>query len=357
MFSNNIKSFIILNIYILIIVDIFLLLAIYYEIIVDKIKTKLYEKVLINLKPKVLAYIKDEEQSLEVEKLLKSYFIKNVAIDIMVDYCEENNIDISEKFTELKLDFILIKKIKRKVRLFDLKRLIFMRAPSAYNTLLKLTLSEELDISYMSFFGLSLIQLPMDKTEIVIKRLVISGIVRNRIIEVLSRYNLEFCVWLELLEKEDTIQGKIIFINNIMTKEEIKIEKNSDKLQKFLKDEKEVKIAAIHALCSSGNEKYIDQLKEVYENEGNWEVRVAVAKGLSSFNMEPVRDLLLKMTKDKEWWVRYNSVKSIVAMGEEGLFTLIDLSLEKEDKNVSDLAYYFLNSDNHVYNIVKNLEV
>ena len=84
---------------------------------------------------------------------------------------------------------------------------------------------------------------------------------------------------------------------------------------------------------------------------------MTVAKGLSNFSMEPVKDILLKMTKDAEWWVRYNAVKSIVAMGEEGLFILIDLSLEKENKNVADLAYYFLNSNKHVYNIVKNLEV
>ena len=209
----------------------------------------------------------------------------------------------------------------------------------------------------MSFFGLSLIDLPMDKKEIAIKKLIISNIVRDRIIEILSRYNLKFEEWLELLEKEETIEGKVIFIKNIMTKEEIKNEKNSDKLQKFLKDEKEIKIAAILALCSSKNEKYIDELIKVYENEENWEVRVAVAKGLSNFNIEPVKDILLKMTKDKEWWVRYNAVKSIVAMGEEGLFTLIDLSLEKEDKNVSDLAYYFLNSNKDVYNTVKNIEV
>ena len=357
MFSNNIKSFIILNIYVLIIVNIVLLIAIYYEIINDKIKNKIREKVIIDLKPKVLAYIKDEHKVAEVEKSLKNNFRTNLVIDIMVDYCEENNVDISGKFTKLKLDFNLINRFQKKVRIDDLKRLVFMRVKTAYNILLELTLSEDLDISYMSFFGLSLIKLPMDKTEIIIKKLVISGITRDRIIEVLSRYNLNFQEWLELLEKEETIEGKIVFIKNIMTKEEIKIEKNSDRLQKFLEDEKEVKIATILALCSSKNEKYISEIIKVYEYEENWEVRVAVAKGMSSFSMESVKEILLKMTKDKEWWVRYNAVKSIVAMGEEGLYILIDLSLEKEDKNISDLAYYFLNSNKQVYNIVKKLEV
>ena len=202
-----------------------------------------------------------------------------------------------------------------------------------------------------------LIELPEDKTEIAIKKLVVSSIISDRIIEILSRYNLKFEEWLNLLEKEETIEGKVIFIKNIMVKEEIKNEINSDRLLKFTKDESEVKIAAILALSSSKNEKYIVELIKIYENEEKWQVRVAVAKGLSNFKLERVKVTLLKMTKDSEWWVRYNAVKSIVAMGEEGLFTLIDLSLEKEDKKVSDLAYYFLNSNKHVYNIVKNLEV
>jgi hypothetical protein len=232
-----------------------------------------------------------------------------------------------------------------------------MRVETAYSTLLELTQEEDLDVSYMSFFGLSLIRLPEDKTEIAIKKLVTSSIISDRIIEILSRYNLEFEEWLQLLEKEETIEGKVIFIKNIMIKEEIKNQNNSDRLEKFLKGETEVKIATINALCSTKNEKYIEEFIKIYENEENWQVRVAVAKGFSGFKIERVKDTLLKMTKDKEWWVRYNAVKSIVAMGEEGLFTLIDLSLEKDDKKVSDLAYYFLNSNKNVYNIVKNLEV
>ena len=357
MFSNNMKSFIILNIYFLIIVDIALMISIYYQIINDKVKNYKYEKALINLKPKVLDYIKDEEKLLEVQKLLKTNYVKNVVTDIMVDYCEENNVDINKKFINLKLDFMLIKKIQRKVRIVYLRKIVFMRVASAYNILIELAESEDLDISYMSFWGLSLIELPTDKIEITIKKLVASNIVRDRIIEILSRYNLKFEEWLELLEKEETIEGKIIFIKNIMPKEEIKDEKNSDRLRKFLNDEKEVKIAAILTLSNSKNEKYIDELIKVYENEENWEVRVAVAKGFSNFKLARVKDTLLKMTKDKEWWVRYDAIKSIVAMGDEGLFTLIDLSLEVEDKNVADLAYYFLNSNKDVYNTVKNIEV
>lgn len=356
MFSNNIRSFIILNIYFLLIVDIFLLLGIYFEIIKSNIKTKRYEKAMINLKPKVLAYIENQDKLLEIQRLLKKSLNKNVAIDIMINYSEENDVDISEKFIRLNLDTFVINKINKNPRIMYIKKLSLMRSKTAYDTLLKMSDSEDLDISYISFFGLSLINLEKEKKDILIKKLIESDILSDRVIEILNRVQLDFQEWLEILDKEESSEGKVIFIKNITSKKEIKTAENSDRLLKFLNAQVEVKIAAILALCSSENDKYIERLKGIYESEENWQVRVAIAKGFSNFKFENVKESLLKMTKDKEWWVRYNAVKSIVAMGKEGLFTLIDLFLE-EDNNISNLAYYFLNSNKDVYDIVKKIEV
>lgn len=357
MFSNNIKSLIILNIYFLVVTDILLLLGIYYEIIKDKVKNKHYIRVLNDLKPKVLAYINNEDELVELNKSLKTYFKRNVAMDLMLEHSEKNNIDISNKFINLQLDSMLVKKIKRKVSYESLRKLAFMRVGSSYETLLKLAMSKDLNISYISFYGLSLIKLPSDKKELVITKIITSAIISDRIIEVLNQFDLQFSKWLELLEKEDSVLGKVVFIKNIMTKGELKDEKNSDRILKFLKDETEVKIAAILALCKSGNVKYIGELVKVYNGEENWQVRVAIAKGLCNFKFEHVKEILLKMTKDKEWWVRYNAIRSIVAMGNEGLFSLIDLSLDDNDDSLADLAYYFLNSKKEVYDIVKDIRV
>ena len=361
MFSNNIKSFIMMNIYFLIIVDIILLLAIYFVIIKDKVKTKKYEKSLKNLRPKVLAYIENEYKLSKLNKALEKDFDKNVAIDIMLEYSEKNDMNINEKFIYLHLDAFIIKKIKRKGSIDYIKKLAFMKVETGYDILLENASAKELEISYMSFFGLAMINMSIEKKEIAIKKLITSDIFSDRIIELLNKFELSFEQWLELLEKEESVEGKVVFIKSINQKEEIEIEENSDRLLRFINDEKEIKIAAILALCSSKNKKYIDKLVNIYENEENWEVRVSITKGLSKFDFHDVKDILLKMTKDNEWWVRFNAVKSIVAMGEEGLFMLVDLSLESGDKNISDLAYYFLNSNKDVYDTVndmaKNVEV
>lgn len=357
MFSNTIKSFIILNIYFLIAVNVLMIIAIYLSVGKDRLKEKKYEKAIHRLKPIVMGYIEDDNKISEVKKAKKNDFDSSVVIDIMVEYSELHDADISSKFEALDLDKFIIRKIQRRESIVHIRKLAFMRVKSSYNVFLKLADSDDMDIRYMSLFALSLIRLPRAEKKIVIKKMIESNIVDDRIIEILSKVIISFEGWLELLENEETVKGRRIFIKNLLLKNELKDEKNTDRLLKYLKDDSEVRIAAIQVLSHSGNEKYVDNLIEVYEIDEIWQVRVAVAKGLSNFKLDKTKDILLKMTKDKEWWVRYNAIKSIVARGYEGLFTLIDLSLEVEDKHVSDLAYYFLNSNKEVYDTVKNIEV
>lgn len=357
MFSNNIQSFIILTIYVLIIANVLLLFAIYYEIIKDTLKRKHYAKASLLLKPEIIGYIENEGQKAAAEKLLTSHYLKMVSIDIMIDYAETHHLNLSEKFETLNFVALLIKKLEKKTDVVYLRKLALMRSEQAYDILMNFSQADDLDISYMSFYGLSLIETQRDKKEAAIGQLIRSSILRDRSIEILRQFDLGFDELLSLLEKEESVKGKVIYIKAMMNKDDIKREDYSDHLEKFLDQHREVKIAAIQALSNSQNEKYVNELTKIYENEENWQVRVAVAKGLSNFKFDCVKDVLLKMTKDSEWWVRYDAIKSIVAMGEDGLYSLIDLSLDPSDERISDLAYYFLNANQDVYNTVKNIEV
>jgi hypothetical protein len=356
MFSSNIKSFIILNIYLLVFVNILLVFSIYYQIVKEKIRTKRYKSEYKVLSQIINEFINGREGQYEVEKLLNSDLSKNVAIDIMTDYAQKNEVDISQKYMQLKLDDYLIVKLRANLDITYLKKLAFIGVETAYDLLMKFADSKDLDICYTSFFALSNIKLTDEKKEIVINKLVKSDIITDRIIEILNKFDLDMDVWLELLEKEESQKGKVIHLMNVGAKADISKEEYSDMIVGYLKDEFEIRIATIFAICRSGNEKYLNELGNIYKNEEEWKVRAAIAKGLGNFEFEKVREILIAMTKDDEWWVRYDSIKSIVAMGEDGLFTIIDLSLDSKDKNISNLAYYFLNSNKDVYDTVKNIE-
>ena len=356
MFSSNLKSFIMMNIYLLIIIDIVMILLIYFILFKSKRMDKKYKAQKVAISDQIIQYIQTGDRIEEVKKAIKDNFRKQVAIDIMIEYSEKNEVDISEKFIELELDNAMIQKLQQKMDIKYLRKLAFMRSRRAYSFLMKTALSDDFDLSYLCFIGLSMIELPNRKKEEAIQALVNANIAIDRKIEVISQFKVSFDEFFKLLKKQTSSEGKVIFLRNLIDKEQLKTQDYSDSLLEYFKDDKEVRVAAVLAICSSRNDKYIDFLSKLYEMEESWEVRVSIAKGLSHFSYSLTKDLLQKMTRDKEWWVRYNAIKTIVSMGSEGLFTLVELSLN-EDKNIADLAYYFLNANQEVYNTVKTVEV
>jgi hypothetical protein len=357
MISNNIKSFILINIYLLIIINSILLIAIYYKLIKTRAIKNLYEKTLQELTPDIYKSLAVRGNIPMLKEKIKSSFKKRAAIDILDEYSENNDADISEIVKELELDSFLINKIKRRPNIKYLKKLSFMRVDSAYEILLKNSDSEDMDIRYTSYFGLSMLKVDDEKENYIIQKLIRSDILSDRIIEILNRVDIKFEKLLDLLDIEDSETGKIILLKTILERDKLNDEKNTNKLAKFLYDTKEVRIAAVSILCKSKNEKYLDELYRIFKNEQEWEVKAAIAKGMANFEWKNTKDKLLYMIHDKEWWVRFNAAKSISLAGEDGIYTLIDLSVDKNNDNISALAYYFLNSNKDIYETVKNIEV
>lgn len=355
MFSNNMQNFILINIYVLLVVNVGILIVIFYQIIKTKIVEKRNRKITAEISSLISKYIKEAGDLIELKAVINSSYRKMFAIDILNEYLEKDNENISEIIKELKLDLFLINKIKRSQNLKYLRKLAFMKVPSAYEVLLQYSNSEDLDIKYTCYFGLAMLNVEKDKKYFIVHKLVNSDILSDRIIEILNRINLEFEEWLELLEREESEIGKIIFLKILTGREELKTKVYSDRLLKFLKDKKEVRIAAVTAICSSKDQIYIDKLYDMFISEGEWEVRVAITKGMTNFDSKLIKDKLIYMIKDKEWWVRFNAAKAISSMGEEGIYTLIELSIDKNDEDASALAYYFLNSNKDVYETVKTI--
>jgi hypothetical protein len=328
---------------------------IYYQII----RADLFQKYKLILegktKPFILKYIKQQITLKEMKAYIRNENSKLIAIDLFNNLPELNNNDVKEVIKSLELDTFLINKIKKKADIKYFKKLVNMNIPSAYDIFLQYTESDDIDIKYTCFFGLIALEVEQEKKLHIIKKLLISNIFSDRIIEMLSRQKLNILDLLSLLYQEENEIGKIIILKVLAAKKEIQNPEIADKLLKFLNETKEVRIAAVTALCNSKNEDYVEKLFILYLKDTYWEVRAAIAKGMVNFNFMIIKDKLLFMMKDKEWWVRYNAARTLSFMGEDGVFALIDLSIMNDDK-ISALAYYFLNSNKEIYEIVKNIE-
>lgn len=356
MLLDNMEDFIHFNIYILIIVNIGILLAIYYEILKTKIIKYRIDKITSELEPLINSYLEGHDNLSIIKSKIHSNYKKNVAIDIINNISENKEKDISEIVMNLELDKFLIKTAKSNPNMFYLRKLAFLKSPSAYEILTKYSESTDMNIKYICYFGLTMMNVDHEKKFKIIHQLLKSDIYSDRIIEMLINVNLVIEDWMKLLEEEESEIGKVIILKILSEQEGIKNEKCSDLLLKYLDDVKEVRIAAIAAISNSRNEKYVDKLFEIYKSDSIWEIRAAITKGMINYNSAVTKDKLLVMIKDKEWWVRFNAARAISLLGEEGIYLLIDLSIDKSDEKTAALAYYFLNSNKDVYETIKNIE-
>ena len=352
--SNNIISFIMINIYILVPIDIILVLWIFYLVIRYKLYARKYSNMYNIMKPIVIEYINNNYLGRSLKNNRKK-FKYEIIMDIMLDYVKENNVNIYEKFEELGYVDYLINKDQKNITLKTIENLSFIKSPRAYNILRKGTKSNNFEIKYMSLYALSLIKLDNSKTERIINKMITSGIMRDRQIEIVNNFNLSIEECLELLEVQSTDMGRVILIRAIINSKEVIKEEHADRLVNYLSEQREVRIAAILALASSKNVKYLDVIIGVYTREPLWEVRAAIAKALINFQGEDIMIPLKTMVYDDQWWVRFNAVEVLARLGDKGVNILIDLSLDLNNEKVSNLAYYMLNSNKNVYHTIQNI--
>ena len=355
MVSNRVIDFIVLNIYILLAGIVLIVSFIYISILVNFIKKNRYDKTYNLLKTDVMKFIKKDSKLEKMQQVLTDKYKKNIAIDIMLHYSKRNNVNISCKFEKAGFHLILIEKMKKKNSLKLIKDIAQMQSVETYDILKSATTSSDFEIKYMSFYALSKLELNEIQLKEMTSLLIKSEIMRDRIIEIVFNLNLTFNQYMNLLYEQETELGKLVFMRVVQEKQEIQQEQNSDRIIRFLEDSKEVKISAISLLSRSKNEKYIDIFVELFQTEKEWEVRSEIAKGLRNIKGKRTIEALKDMVYDSAWWVKFNAIESLIYMGIDGVNLLIDLSLDSENKKISDLAYYFLNANKEVYNTIRKI--
>lgn len=356
MFSNTLMSIVILSLYILGIINVILLFIILFVSLKYNIEHIKYMHAYEKMKPIVTSFIeKDHMISCLLPRITNSFYDK-VVLDILLEYCKEYKANLSDKFERLGYDVSLIRKAERHADLKLLQKISLIKSPKAYNLLLKNAESGSFEISYMSYYGLSLLPQSDRQLHIFIKSILESGFLRDRIIEMIINLNLDYEKYLDLLDEQVTELGKIVFIRALEHNKGIKYEDQSDRLIKYLEESKEIRISTINTLAASGNEKYLNNIADLYEYEQEWEVRVAIAKSMRNFKNSQVVLILKKMMCDKEWWVRFNAVEVLSRHGREGIDTLIDIALDDSDPKTSGLAYYILNANKSVFNTLTQIK-
>jgi len=193
--------------------------------------------------------------------------------------------------------------------------------------------------------------------------LIDSNILRDRMIEMIDNLSLNTEIYFTLLEKEERILGKVVLLRVLEDKLYKGTNVIKDKVASFLIDSEnslEIRIAAVVALAATEEIKYQDLLMDQYTLEKAWEVRAAIAKAMQHFSEEHSEmqvEVLKKMMYDENYWVRFNAGEVLARKGFLGIDALIDISINSENKEAADLAFYILDAHESVNKSISDIEV
>lgn len=342
----------ILIVYTLFIINISIFSVTIYLKLMDNYYENQYSKCSNKLIP-ILKNITDEALLIYEINSLKTNWNQDIVFKILTNYYLENNTYDISLFSNLGYISNLIEKNKKKLSLSDISWFGMFKVVQSIPILFKGVLSLDFEESFHCYQALA--KIPMSKSARIhyLKLLFQSNILRDRMIEMILDMNLSLEQYLELLSLQDSELGKTVILRVISTKitpaTNIELLKN---MLPFLEDTKEVQIATINALSQSENNIFLDSFTNIYRSSDYWEVRSTIAKSMDLFSDEITLSLLKEMTKDSNWWVRFNSSEVLSRKGRAGLNILIDLSLDYENEESSKLAFSFLDANKNIHSTV-----
>ncbi|QUH24518.1 HEAT repeat domain-containing protein [Serpentinicella alkaliphila] len=317
-------------------------------------REKAYKKMYDSLEPDVINYLK--LQDLEHNDLLYdgSELKTDVIINLINTNAQSTLITARQAFEDLGYVDGVIEKAEKKLTLNKIKQLGVMGSPKAFPILRKGTVKDDFEVVYQSCYALSLLPMGEQEAEEYITVLQHTNILRDRMIEMIKNLSLSIEVYWRLLLSQKTELGKVVLLRALEDRFHKADPKIMDAVADFLKDpqsSKEIRIASVVALAATQNENYEQILLNHYRREEAWEVRAAVAKVLNKYTEHISRDkinILKEMMYDSNWWVRFNAAEVLARKGLAGIDALVDISLNSEDKEASDLAFYILDANSAV---------
>ena len=325
-------------------------------------RDKSYKKMYDVLLPDVIDYLKLQE--LKPNNLLYdgSELKNDVIINLIKTNAKSTLLTARQAFEDLGYVDGVIEKAEKKLTLKKIKQLGVMGSPKAFPILIQGTSKDDFEVVYQSCYALSLLPMKEQEAEKYVTVLLHTNILRDRMIEMIKNLSLSIDVYWRLLLSQKTELGKVVLLRVLEDRfhkaDPIIMEAVADILNDP-QSSKEIRIAAVVALAATQNKNYVQLLLDHYRREEAWEVRAAVAKALNKYTEETSGDkskihILKEMMYDSSWWVRFNAAEVLARKGLTGIDALVDISLNSDDQQASDLAFYILDAN---YSVNESLRI
>lgn len=339
-------------IYVLLVIDISIFAITLYIKLSDDYHSRRYERMYKKLMP-LIGNCTDIVDTATKISALKTIWNSEIIFEVLTNFSIEQKKPCSAVFEALGYTDEILKRAKKELTPKDVKWFGLIQIEEAIPILFEGTKSKDFELSFHCYQSLAKIPMDLENRLHYLKLLFQSKNLRDRMIEMLLEMKLSTEEYLDLLEHQITELSKTVILRVLASKitpdTEIAL---TDRILPFLEDTKEVKIGSVVAIAKAENNLYFERFQTLYYIEEHWEVRAAIAKAMNSFSHENEILLLKQMTKDSNWWVRFNASEVLSRKGRDGVNALIDISLDYQNEESSKLAFSFLDTNKDVHTTV-----
>ncbi len=343
---------VILIIYVLLVIDIAIFAITLYIKLSDDYHARRYSRMYKKITP-IISTCTDISDTSKKISALKTFWNTAIIFEVLTNFSIEQQKSCKELFTVLGYTDEILKRAKKELTPKDVKWFGLIQIEEAIPLLFNAAQSKDFELSFHCYQSLAKIPMNLEDRLNYLNLLFKSNNLRDRMIEMLLEMKLSTEEYLDLLEHQVTELSKTVILRvlaaKIMPSTEAAL---TDRLLPFLEDTKEVKIGSIVAIAKSENSIYFERFEMLYYIEEHWEVRAAIAKAMNSFSHENEILLLKQMTKDSNWWVRFNASEVLSRKGRDGVNALIDISLDHENEDASKLAFSFLDTNKNIHTTI-----
>lgn len=354
------EHFVVANVYVLLVLNALLVVAIIIYKALHAWKVKRNSAHIQRWLPRVQAEMEKIMQGNEPDRgFLLARRRRRYVYQTMLKVVKETGKDYHQVFDQLGFTASSINRLKSRGDYTDLgviKELSLIKSPLATDALYDQIGSHNVEKAYRAAYVLGSMEHDETASKRLIQAVLSTRINRQRMTELIERFEPPLNVLLTCLEEENNEDRRVILLLALKKHKNIKEPGLLTIVQPYLYSCIDVSIAAVEVIAAVGDQEAFELLKSLLETNPAWEVRARIARILPCFPPHEAVPLLKVLSEDEAWWVRYNTMNALGKMGQPGLNTILDLALNSGSRETADLAYQMLNASADVFTTVSNLE-
>lgn len=288
--------------------------------------------------PRVQSYLKSASTARHIPTIDLRPNERQHVYDVLLSYSSYYGLDLHEIFDINGFTRERIERLWTRKNAQLLRELAVIKSPQAQDLLFARLSETSGEEAYRVANTLAAVKMNEANQKRLVRTMLKAGINVDRSVEIIAGLNLSAGALMEILYEQEEAWGEKIMLSALALQDELDQDWIVEDVRPYLFHSRDVAVAAINVLGSSGIPYAFDLLRDQYYSNPSWEVRAGIARVMAWIDPYMAIPMLKAIAADQVWWVQFNAMASLLKMGAGGREAILELSMDTRNPVASSLA-------------------